>query len=126
LADQSKEATQQVRSILDDTRNWVGAVVLATEQGGKAVESGLSQAMAAGESIEALTARVVDSSRAASVIVESIRQQFAGIDEVAGTMAHIDKRVRQNLSGMSQLQSSAKSLDDLSEALKHIAERYKI
>ena len=126
LADQSREATQQVRNILEDTRKWVGAVVMATEQGGKAVESGLSQAMAAGESIEALTTRVVDSARAASVIVASIQQQFAGIDEVAGTMAHIDSRVRQNLAGMSKLESSAKSLDSLGEALKEITERYRV
>ena len=126
LADQSKEATDRVRKILEEIRKWVGAAVMATEQGGKAVESGLSQAMTAGESIEILTSRVVESSRAANVIVESIRQQFAGIDQVAGTMAHIDKRVRENLSGMSQLESSAKSLDELGEALKHLAERYKI
>ncbi len=126
LADQSREATQQVRNILEDTQKWVGAVVMATEQGGKAVESGLSQAMATGESIQDLTARVVDSARAASVIVASIQQQFAGIDEVAGTMAHIDSRVRQNLTGMSKLESSAKSLDNLGEALKEIAERYRV
>jgi methyl-accepting chemotaxis protein len=41
LADQSKEATEQVRSILQETRKWVSAVVMATEQGGKAVEAGV-------------------------------------------------------------------------------------
>ena len=41
LADQSKEATEHIRTILDDTRKWVSAAVMATEQGGKAVEAGL-------------------------------------------------------------------------------------
>ncbi len=40
LADQSREATLSVRSILDETRKWVSAVVMAAEQGGKAVEAG--------------------------------------------------------------------------------------
>ena len=65
LADQSKEATEQVRGILDDTRKWVSAVVMATEQGSKAVEAGVEQSIIAGESIEALAERVMASSQAA-------------------------------------------------------------
>ena len=41
LADQSKEATDQIRSILDDTRKWVSAVVMAAEPRVFAWESSL-------------------------------------------------------------------------------------
>ena len=42
LADRSREATEQIRSILEDTRKWIAAVVMATEQGNKAVTSGVT------------------------------------------------------------------------------------
>ena len=54
LADQSREATAQVREILEEIRKWISAVVMATEQGAKAVTSGLDQAASAGESIKVL------------------------------------------------------------------------
>src|SRR4028119_1286641 len=38
LADQSKQATTQVRTILNDIQKATGAAVMATEQGSKAVE----------------------------------------------------------------------------------------
>jgi len=44
LSDQSKEATDQVRAILEDVRKWVSAVVMATEQGSKAVEAEIGRA----------------------------------------------------------------------------------
>ncbi|MFA6900166.1 MAG: methyl-accepting chemotaxis protein, partial [Desulfurivibrionaceae bacterium] len=51
LAEQSKEATAQVRMILGDIQKAANAAVLATEQGSKAVESGVKQSREAGEAI---------------------------------------------------------------------------
>ena len=78
LADQSKEATEQVRGILQETRQWISAVVMATEQGIKAVEAGVEQSALAGESIEALVSSVVQSSHAASIIETTSDQQAVG------------------------------------------------
>ena len=63
LADQSRQATEQVTSILQDTRKWVSAVVMATEQGGKAVDAGVAQSVQASESIRLLTEGVTSSSK---------------------------------------------------------------
>ncbi|HVU24666.1 MAG TPA: methyl-accepting chemotaxis protein, partial [Opitutus sp.] len=43
LAEQSKQATGQVRSILNDIQKATTAAVMATEQGSKAVEAGVKQ-----------------------------------------------------------------------------------
>ncbi len=56
LAEQSRQATNQVRAILERTfrESDGGMAVMATEQGSKAVETGARQTVAAGESIQAL------------------------------------------------------------------------
>ena len=48
LSHQSNQATDQVKSILDDTRRSVSAVVMATEQGSKAVQAGVAGSGQAG------------------------------------------------------------------------------
>ncbi|MBI5247959.1 MAG: methyl-accepting chemotaxis protein [Desulfomonile tiedjei] len=126
LADQSKAATEQVRNILDDTKKWVSAVVMATEQGGKAVDAGVQQAIRAGESIQSLANSVTASSQAAVVIQTSSEQQFVGVDQVSMAMANIEQSVQQTSSGTAQLDSAAKRIADLGGLLKEMAERYKL
>jgi methyl-accepting chemotaxis protein len=43
LAEQSKQATAQVRTILNDIQTAMSAAVMATEQGSKAVDAGVKQ-----------------------------------------------------------------------------------
>ncbi len=126
LADQSKRATEQVKSILDDTRKWVSAVVMATEQGGKAVDAGVKQSILAGESIRLLTEGVSSSSQAATIIHTSSEQQAVGVNQVASAMASIAQAMDQNMESTSQLESAARKLEELGGSLKELIQRYKI
>jgi len=126
LADQSKQATAQVRTILDETRKWVSAVVMATEQGGKAVQAGVEQSKLAGESISKLSQSVLSSSQVASVIEASSEQQSVGVDQVSNAMASIEHAMKQSLDGTARLESSAQRLADLGGQLKDLVHRYKV
>lgn len=125
LADQSKEAIEQVSSIIENTRKWINAVVMATEQGIKAVETGVKQSVVAGESISALSKSVELSSQAASVIEAASDQQSGGVDQVASAMTSIEQAARHSLAGSTQLEDSAKKLADLAVELKKVVEQYK-
>jgi methyl-accepting chemotaxis protein len=125
LADQSKEAIEQVSTIIENTRRWVNAVVMATEQGMKAVETGVKQSAVAGESISALSKSVELSSQAASVIEAASDQQSGGVDQVASAMTSIEQAARHSLAGSTQLEDSAKKLADLAVELKKVVEEYK-
>lgn len=125
LADQSKEATDQVRTILGETRKWVSAVVMATEQGTKAVGKGVQQSTKAGEAIAILSNSVAESAQAARVIQTSSEQQFSGVDQVSGAMVGIEEAVRQNLVGTKHLEDAAQRLADLGQDLKQLMEEYK-
>jgi methyl-accepting chemotaxis protein len=126
LAQQSKEATDQIRVILGDTRKWVSAVVMATEQGSKAVQAGVDQSISAGNSIEVLSTNVVRSSRAAAVIGASTEQQFLGVDQISQAMMNVNQAMKQSLEGMNQLQQAAQRLQELGNDLQRSIGRYKV
>ena len=126
LADQSRQATEQVRGILGEIAKWVGAVVMATEQGGKAVDAGVLQSMSAGESIQSLTERVVASSQAAAVIDTAAEQQSIGVNQVSTAMANIEQAMRENLEGTKRLGEAAAGLEELGLALRDLVRRYKM
>ncbi len=126
LAEQSRGATDQIRSILADTRKWVSAVVMATEQGAKAVQAGVAQSKSAEQSIETLSATVIRASQAAAVIGASTEQQFVGVDQVSQAMTSVDQAMRQNVEGMTQLEQAATRLHDLGGQLQNVITRYKV
>lgn len=126
LAEQSRQATNQVRTILSDIQKATGAAVLATEQGSKAVEAGAKQTEAAGESIQALASSVTEAAQAATQIAASSQQQLVGVDQVAGAMENIKQASTQNVASAKQLEIAARNLGELGQRLKQIVERYKV
>ena len=126
LAEQSRQATNQVRTILGDIQKATSAAVMATEQGSKAVEAGSLQTEVAGESIRELASSVAEASQAATQIAASSQQQLVGVDQVAGAMESIKQASTQNAASARQLESSARNLNDLGQRLKQMVERYKV
>ncbi len=126
LSDQSDEATAQVRSLLMDTRNRIGAVVLAAEQGTKAVEAGVEQSNRAGEAIQVLSETVSRAAQAARMIEATGEQQTAGVSQVAQAMMNIESATQQNSSGMEHIQEATKRLDQLASQLERLVGVYTI
>lgn len=126
LADQSKAATEQVRSILEETRRWVSAAVMATEQGAKAVDAGVAESSEAQRAIQVLSGNVSEGAHAAQVIEASSDQQLVGVDQVAQAMANIEQAMQQNVGGTTQLEAAARKLAEVGARLKELMERYHI
>ncbi|HEY1793205.1 MAG TPA: CHASE3 domain-containing protein [Opitutaceae bacterium] len=126
LAEQSRQATTQVRTILADIQKAAGSAALATEQGTKAVEAGARQSEAAGESVQSLAASVSEAAQASTQIAASSQQQLAGVDQVASAMESIRQATTQNVASAKQLEVSARNLSDLGQKLKDLVARYRI
>ncbi len=124
LAEQSKQATAQVRSILGEIQKATGVAVLATEQGGKAVDTGVLRSAQAGEAIQTLTEAVAKAAQAAVQIAASSQQQLVGANQVVEAMDSIKEASSQNASGVSQIESAAQNLNDLGQKLHGIVERF--
>ncbi|MEZ0317593.1 MAG: CHASE3 domain-containing protein [Methylophilaceae bacterium] len=126
LAEQSRQATNQVRTILGDIQKATTTAVMATEQGSKAVEAGTWQTEVAGAAIKALDGSVTSSTQAAMQIAASSQQQLVGIDQVASAMDSIKQASVQNVESARQLESAAGNLNELGQRLKQMVERYKV
>jgi methyl-accepting chemotaxis protein len=126
LAEQSRQATDRVRTILSDIQKATTAAVMATEQGGKAVEAGGKQTETAGESIAALASSVTEAAQAATQIAASSQQQLIGMDQVAGAMENIKQASTQNVASAKQLETAARNIDDLGRRLKQLVENYAV
>ena len=126
LAEQSRQATERVRSILVDIQKATTGAVMATEQGNKAVEAGARQSEVAGESIAALAGSVSEAAQAATQIAASSQQQLIGMDQVASAMENIKQASTQNVASARQLENAARGLGDLGTRLKALVENYKV
>ena len=124
LAGQSKQSTLKVRNILNDIQRITGAAVMATEQGSKAVESGLNQSIQAGEAIRVLAESSNEAVQAAIQIVASSQQQVVGMDQIGVAIQNINQAGTETAVSMFQAEKSARSLYDLGQKLKTLIEKF--
>ena len=126
LAEQSKEATAQVRAILNDIQKATNAAVMATEQGSKAVETGVHQSRQAGEAIRQLAESIDIAAQAAMQIAASSQQQLTGMDQMTLAMENIKQASEQNTTGMRQVETTSQDLHNLGQKLKDLVAQYQV
>jgi methyl-accepting chemotaxis protein len=118
LAEQSKQATSQVRQILGEIQRTTQAAVLATEQGVKASDAGESLSQRTGESIHLLTESLAEAAQAAKQILITAQEQSAGVEQVASAMANISQVSTQNMAATRQMARAAQDLNSLAQQFK--------
>ncbi len=126
LAEQSKQATLQVRGILNDIQKATNAAVMVTEQGAKAVEAGVKQSVQAGESVQKLGESIAEAAQAATQIAASSQQQMAGMDQVVQAMENIKTASTQNVASTRQTELAAKNMQELGQKLTALIALYKV
>jgi methyl-accepting chemotaxis protein len=126
LAEQSKQATGKVRTILVDIQKATNAAVLVTEQGSRGVEHGMSLTQRAGGVINQLSTTVRSTAQAAQQISAASRQQNLAMEQIAQAMREINQATLQFVTGAKQSQAAAEGLTDLAHELQTLAERYQV
>jgi PAS domain S-box-containing protein len=126
LAQQSKQATIQVRNILNDVQKATSAAVMATEQTSKAVENGVKQSSQVGEAIKKFAESSSKTVEAATQIVASSQQQVVGMDQIGLAMNNVNQAGAENAASMVQAEKAAKGLHELGQKLKLLVEQYRI
>lgn len=125
LAEQSKQATAQVRGILSEVQKATSAAVMATEQGSKAVEAGVKQSAKAGEAIRLLAETSGEATDTATQVMASSQQQVVGMAQIAIAMETINQAGAQNAGSMKQMETAAQNLHELGQKLKESVEQFK-
>ncbi len=124
LAEQSKQATVQIRNILNDIQNSTSAAVMATEQGSKAVAVGMGQSEKTNESIRSIYEGIEKVSEAASQIAVTSQQQLVGVEQVTIAMASIRESTSQQADHMRTIENGMVGLTDVGNSLQKLIEEY--
>ncbi|CAG1064813.1 Methyl-accepting chemotaxis protein I [uncultured bacterium] len=126
MSELSKQATKQVRSILNDIQKSSSAAVMATERGSKAVEATVRQSSGTGEAIQALASSIGEASQAVIQIAASNQQQLIGMDQVAVAMNNIKQATTQNAASTKQVEMTIRNLQEIGGKLKEMVRHYKV
>ncbi|MGE4220287.1 MAG: methyl-accepting chemotaxis protein [Alphaproteobacteria bacterium] len=126
LADQAKDATNQVRSILSDVQRGINASVMLAEEAMKRVAAGKDRTGTTQRTIGEITARIQESVQTFQQIVASTNQQQLGIEQVMGALQNIRQASQQTAAGTRQLDEAAGNLAGLAQQLLVLAERYRV
>jgi methyl-accepting chemotaxis protein len=126
LAEQSRQATAQVSSILSEIQKAANTAVMVTEKGTKSAETGVELAQSTGDSIRVIREHAQQAVAAAEQIAASARQQLAGMDQITRAMENINQGAMQSQKGMQQVDQTAQNLNDLARQLTSIVKQYKI
>lgn len=126
LAEQSKEATTQVRGLLGDIERGIQACVFLTEEAVKRGEAGSVYTVQVNASIRNLAGSIQESLQAFQQIVAATEQQRTASDHVNSALWSIRQASDQTAVGTQKFEASARELHELSQALVATMERYRL
>lgn len=126
LAEQSVQATIQVRKILGEIQKAGNSAVLVTEEGANQSDVGVKLAELAGQAIRSMRDQNRQTAETTQQMAASSRQQLAGIDQVTLAMETINQVTLQAEVGTRQMEAAARNLNALAENLTRSVEQYTI
>lgn len=126
LADQSKAATVQVKTILGDIQKEINTSVMLTEEAVKRVDLGKHQADVAASAIRNMAANIDQSVQAFQQIVAGTNQQQIGFDNVMQAIKDMTRGSEQAATSTRQTEKSAGNLTNISAELVLATEGYRL
>ncbi len=126
LADQSKAATVQVKTILGDIQKEINTSVMLTEEAVKRVDVGKHQADVAASAIRNMAANIDQSVQAFQQIVAGTNQQQIGFENVMQALKDLSRGTEQAASSTRQTEKAAANLTTIGAELAAATERYRL
>ena len=126
LAEQSKAASGQVKTIITELQTGIRKSVGVTEEGSKRAYATVALARSAAEAITGLTEVNRDSTLAARQIANNTRQQTIGVDQIVSAIAEASSAMNENLEGTRRVEQVAARLTGLSKRLGELVSRYDV
>jgi methyl-accepting chemotaxis protein len=124
LAEQSRQATSQVKDILGEIQKSSNTAVMVTEEGTKRAEAGVQLTQKTGQSIQGIRDRIQHAAQAADQIAVSTNEQLTGMDQIVVAMESINQAAAQADAGTRQVEEAAQNLSTLANTLKDMMGKY--
>src|SRR5438876_4373693 len=126
LADQSIQATNRVREILEDIGGAIRVAVSITERGAQKIEGGLLQVKQSGENLRELSNIVKDNSSAVRQIAAAVSQQNAGITQIFSAVTDQTRMMDETMRRLESTTQAASTLKDLSQRVSEVVGRFRV
>lgn len=124
LAEQSKQATVQVKAILSDIQNSTSAAVMATEQGTKSVQNGVEKSEKFSNAIRNLSDGISLVVNASAQISLSSEQQLIGVNQVNIAMSNIKQAAEQHVMHIRQIEQAMKDMNDVGTNINEMITKF--
>jgi methyl-accepting chemotaxis protein len=124
LAEQSRQATSQVKDILGEIQKSSNTAVMVTEEGTKRAEAGVQLTQKTGDAIQGIRERIQHAAQAADQIAVSTNEQLTGMDQIVTAMETINQAAAQADAGTRQVEEASKNLSDLAAKLQEMMQKY--
>ncbi len=124
LAEQSKQATQQIRSIVADVQKATSSAVMATEESSRKAEDGRKTVETLRVVVETLSGVLEDTASKARQIAGASQQQVAGISDITNAIQDLTRAARDSASGAKNLEGAIGELTSLGAQLQETTESY--
>lgn len=118
LAEQSKQATKQVRSILSEIQKASHSAALVTEEGSKAAVEGNTKVHRIGERLGQLAYVINQTTRASRQIAAAMKQQSTGLEQIAGAMRQINRATKESKLTAQQAEVALNDLAKLAQSVR--------
>jgi len=125
LAEQSKEATQQITGTLTSIRRAIDNVVETAKGGKQRTEEGVSMIANAGAIMNDLSEAIKDNSEFANVIASSIKQHSVGLSQIATAMEQINTTAVENKSVSRRIEDSVRQITTSIDELQGLVGRWR-
>lgn len=126
LAEQSKKATQQIRSILDAIQESITRSVMQVEQTNKVVNEGSTHMSMVNNAVELLAGSIDKMIQLVAEVAESSHEQLEGTSQIKEAMENIKQATAQNLDGMRQMEEVITGLKQTAVNLKELISKYNL
>ncbi|HCT30905.1 MAG TPA: methyl-accepting chemotaxis protein [Bacteroidales bacterium] len=140
LAEQSREATKQIETLINQNHSDIGTAVIAMEDGASGVKVGMEVVNVAGQSFSEIAKLVENVSAQMEQISATIQQIASGNQQIVNSVREVDvisketaaqaqtvsAGVEEQTASMEQVTSSAQSLSTLAFELQTIINKFSI
>lgn len=120
LAEQSKQAVVQVRTILSEIIKASQVAVEAAERSRRTIETGRQRSVEAGELMQQVAERAGNDAQASSQVTASSQQQLAGLEQISKAIESINEASGQSTTGTRQVERQVQHLQELALELNSL------
>ena len=126
LAERTRESAEEIKGIVVEIQSATHSSVLATEQGVREVENGVSLATGARGSLEQIIQMVDRTTHAIRQITFATQQQQSASEQIVQTMREVAVVTSQSASSMKQSAASVGELNTLADQFKTRIKEFKL